>query len=92
MFCLYFTDMKSKNTKKQPWYSEEYSFFGEHYMKEYAHDLPPERTKSEVDFIEKVLKLKKRAKILDLGCGHGRHSVELALRGYKVTGQDLNEY
>ena len=29
--------------------------------------------------------------IVDLGCGHGRHSVELAKRGHKVTGIDLTE-
>jgi len=84
--------MKDRTIKQVKWYSEEYGFFGKNYMKEYGKELPPERTKSEIDFAEKVLKLKKKAKILDLGCGHGRHSVELALRGYKVTGQDLNKY
>jgi 2-polyprenyl-3-methyl-5-hydroxy-6-metoxy-1,4-benzoquinol methylase len=29
--------------------------------------------------------------ILDLGCGRGRHSLELARRGYRVTGIDLSE-
>src|SRR2546422_6505853 len=29
--------------------------------------------------------------ILDLCCGHGRHAIPLAQRGYKVTGQDLSE-
>jgi len=34
--------------------------------------------------------LKPGAAILDVGCGTGRHSVELAKRGYKVTGIDLS--
>jgi len=29
--------------------------------------------------------------LLDLACGHGRHSVELARRGCAVTGVDLSE-
>jgi len=37
-----------------------------------------------------MLKLKKGDKVLDLCCGHGRHSIELAKRGYNVTGQDIN--
>jgi len=31
------------------------------------------------------------ARILDLGCGTGRHAVELAARGYDVVGVDLSE-
>lgn len=30
--------------------------------------------------------------VLDLGCGPGRHAVELARRGYDVTGVDLSEF
>ncbi|MCX6163992.1 MAG: class I SAM-dependent methyltransferase, partial [Ignavibacteriae bacterium] len=44
-----------------------------------------------VDFIEKEIKFDKSKKILDLGCGTGRHSIELAKRGYNITGLDLSE-
>ena len=49
-----------------------------------------ERTITEVDGIVKILELKGGEKILDLPCGYGRHSIELAKRGYLVTGSDLN--
>lgn len=47
-------------------------------------------TVAEVDFILGVLELPPGASILDVGCGVGRHSLELARRGYRVTGADLS--
>ncbi len=78
-------------SRKTPWYSEAAGFFGPGYLSEYGH-LSPERTRSEVDFIEKTLRLDPGARILDCPCGHGRHAIELARRGYAVTGQDLNAF
>ena len=55
--------------------------------------LPKEallKTREEVDFIQKILELKSREKILDIPCGEGRHSVELAKRKFKITGVDFN--
>lgn len=48
-----------------------------------------ENTVSQVDFIEKVLELAGGERILDLACGFGRHSLELARRGYEVVGIDI---
>ncbi len=45
----------------------------------------------ECDFIEQELKHNKTVRILDVGCGTGRHSIELTKRGYNVTGVDLSE-
>lgn len=47
-------------------------------------------TVAEVDFLLDVLALQPGASILDLGCGTGRHAIELATRGYRVTGVDLS--
>lgn len=48
-------------------------------------------TVAEVDFLVQELGLAPGAAILDVGCGTGRHSIELARRGYAVTGIDLSE-
>ncbi len=48
---------------------------------------------AECDFLEKVF-CQRRGRVrsvLDLGCGTGRHAVELARRGYKVVGVDISE-
>lgn len=47
-----------------------------------------ERTKEEVDKILSLLKISPPASVLDLCCGPGRHSLELARRGFSVTGVD----
>lgn len=43
----------------------------------------------EVDFLLEELQVAPGARILDVGCGTGRHSIELARRGYRMTGLDL---
>jgi SAM-dependent methyltransferase len=50
-----------------------------------------EDTAGEVDQIIKLSGVRKGAKVLDLCCGIGRHSLELARRGFKVIGVDLTE-
>lgn len=50
--------------------------------------LTAERTRLEIDFLVEALPLHPAARVLDVGCGFGRHSVELARRGYHVLGID----
>ena len=66
-------------------------FFEPEFYGQTLENFPHERTKIEVDFLLSILNLKKRAVVLDLCCGIGRHSIEIARRGYKVTGLDYNE-
>jgi ubiquinone/menaquinone biosynthesis C-methylase UbiE len=47
---------------------------------------------AQVDFIVRALELPEGARVLDLCCGWGRHSVRLAQRAYRVTGLDLSAY
>lgn len=42
-----------------------------------------------MNFLIEKLELKGFERILDLACGFGRHSLELARRGYDVTGVDI---
>lgn len=50
-----------------------------------------ENTPNEVEFIVKTLGLKGNERILDLACGYGRHSLELARRGFEVVGVDITQ-
>ena len=43
---------------------------------------------AEVERVIALLGLQPPAAVLDLGCGVGRHSLELARRGFRVTGVD----
>lgn len=47
-------------------------------------------TVKEVDFLLEELSLQQGGSILDVGCGTGSHSIELAKRGFFVTGLDLS--
>ena len=51
--------------------------------------VSPELTAAEVEFLERELRLNRGCRVLDLPCGAGRHSIELARRGYAVTGIDI---
>jgi SAM-dependent methyltransferase len=67
------------------------TWFGPGYLAVYDAFLA-ERTPVEVDQIEALLQLRPLRRILDLPCGQGRHAIELARRGYQVTGVDLSQY
>lgn len=60
----------------------------------YYHILYKDRDYAEaqlfMDNITQYLNLPEKAKILDLACGKGRHSIYLNHLGYEVTGADLS--
>jgi 2-polyprenyl-3-methyl-5-hydroxy-6-metoxy-1,4-benzoquinol methylase len=56
----------------------------------YLDNVFTKNTSREVDFLLEELALQPGGSLLDVGCGTGRHSIELATRGYAVTGLDLS--
>jgi SAM-dependent methyltransferase len=73
----------------KPWYEDD-----DFWAAAEAVLFPQDRlaaAKTETDGVLKLLSLNPGARILDLCCGPGRHAVEMAKRGYKVTGADRNK-
>jgi len=56
----------------------------------YMQNVFTVNTAVEVAFLVDVLHLPPGSRILDLGCGTGRHSVELARLGFRLFGVDLS--
>lgn len=71
----------------QQWYVELFKDYALKYDKENF----TQGTSGECDFIESECGFNKQTRILDIGCGTGRHSIELTKRGYNVLGVDLSE-
>ena len=74
------------------WFAEEGGCFGPGYLLQYQPMLSHAKTVEQVDFVERVLALKRSARVLDMPCGHGRHAIELAKRGYVLVGVDINSF
>ncbi len=75
----------------EPWYVDLFRR-GDYYRGWVSALITSELTTQQVEFIADVLGLPAGARILDLCCGHGRHAVPLAQRGFAVTGLDLSAY
>jgi len=71
---------------QQPWYQTLFA----NYARQYDDEVYTQGTLGEVDFLEQELAHDRTRAILDVGCGTGRHAIELASRGYQVTGVDLS--
>jgi 2-polyprenyl-3-methyl-5-hydroxy-6-metoxy-1,4-benzoquinol methylase len=83
------SDVVAAGAEVEPhWYE---TFFDENWLTISSQTHPPEKSAAEVDFLVDELGLQAGQAVLDLPCGHGRHSVELARRGLRVVGVDLNE-
>jgi ubiquinone/menaquinone biosynthesis C-methylase UbiE len=76
------------NDIKDNWYED---FFSGTNCEVWEKAIPTEMTKQEVDFLLDELQLQKGQHILDIPCGHGRHAIEFAKKGYQVTGVDISE-
>jgi 2-polyprenyl-3-methyl-5-hydroxy-6-metoxy-1,4-benzoquinol methylase len=80
-------DLEMSNQQKL-WYEALF----ENYGKQYDKECFTQGTLGECDFIEQEASYNKQLNILDIGCGTGRHAIELTKRGYKnIVGVDLSE-
>jgi SAM-dependent methyltransferase len=65
--------------------------FNRVYVKTEGLALPIQLTRLQCRIAIQILNLKTSDQILDLACGHGRHSIELAKQGFEnITGLDLS--
>lgn len=71
-----------------PWYER---YFTADYWAYADAEYTAQRTAAEVEYLAAVLdRYAPGPRVLDLGCGTGRHAVALARRGYQVTGLDVS--
>ena len=74
----------------RPWYED---YFRPEFWTVAEHEYTAERTRREVAYLDSVLRSHAPGRrVLDLGCGTGRHAIGLAARGYKVVGLDVSEW
>src|SRR6185437_10820300 len=71
----------------QPWLAP----FGDAYRILDLDSRPEDEARLQSGCIEAALDLRRGDEVLDIACATGRHAVELAKRGYRVTGLDLNK-
>jgi SAM-dependent methyltransferase len=72
--------------KDAHWFESVARYLGDSYLK-YSFT---KGTKQEIDFLVEALPLVGGDRVIDVGCGPGRHCNELAIRGYKAFGIDIS--
>ncbi len=72
--------------RAKPWYEE---VFDEDFLRTLPF-MTAEQTAREAAFIRDSLSPPKGGEVLDVGCGYGRHALELAQQGFRLTGLDLS--
>jgi ubiquinone/menaquinone biosynthesis C-methylase UbiE len=90
--------MEEVTRLQKAWFEDGGGFFGRYYIEGdnsiegYLHSpmTLEERTQREINGVVRILELQPGDKVLDCPCGYGRHSRELATRGYEVVGCDIN--
>lgn len=71
------------------WYKKWFS--NKFYLELYQH-RDEEDARWMINLLQRSISVNTRSKVLDIACGSGRHSLELARRGFDVTGFDLSEF
>ena len=79
-------EAKGAQQRGKPWFVD---LFDEDYLRTLPF-LTPQATQAEAEFVIDTMSLAPGAQVLDVGCGYGRHAMELAARGFHVVGLDLS--
>src|SRR5580700_8298527 len=79
--------MKSIATIPPAWYQD---FFQGIALEMWRRATPADATRKECEFLVQELKLGPGSSVLDVPCGLGRHSLQLAGEGIRVTGIDIS--
>ena len=74
-------------TINNDWYKD---FFSGLNCELWERAVSAEWTTQEVDFLINTLHVEPGAALLDVQCGNGRHTIELAKRGFQLTGLDIS--
>src|SRR5438132_11835889 len=83
-----FTMCMSATPKPEgPWFNKIARFLGPAYLR----NAFTKGTEQEVGFLVDALELDPGERVLDVGCGPGRHALALARRGIDVVGVDLSD-
>ena len=80
--------MDDKDSVPSNWYE---NFFHGIPLDLWRKVISPQQTRAEADFLIKALQCDASSHLLDVPCGNGRLSFELASRGYRVTGIDISK-
>jgi SAM-dependent methyltransferase len=78
--------LRRRRRRAKQWFED---IFDDDYLRTLPY-LTPRQTEREAAFVAESMGVEPGAALLDLGCGYGRHAMELATRGCKVTGLDLS--
>lgn len=79
-------DQRDGKPRGKPWFVD---LFDEDYLRTLPF-LTPQATQAEAEFVIDAMALTPGAQVLDVGCGYGRHAMELAARGFHIVGLDLS--
>ncbi len=74
-------------TIQNEWYTD---FFTGLNCEMWQRAITPEWTEREADFLVDTLNIQPGAALLDIPCGHGRHTIELARQGFRLTSLDIS--
>ena len=83
--------MASPDHQQRPDHRHWFEPIAEHLGSAYLRYSFTKGTRQEIDFLMDALRLRPGMRVLDVGCGPGRHAHELARRGLYVHGVDISE-